>query len=131
MPILHRISHLDAHKRLLVSVGIAGLAALFLSCFVASSTLIIAVWLVYAIASLSLVWITILTAHPRNMSALSKAQDMSRTLSFLFVILAAFASLATIVLLFKPGRDANQNLHCCEYRFARLLERLDGQHQCG
>ncbi len=45
------------------------------------------------------------------MSALSKAQDMSRTLSFLFVILAAFASLATIVLLFKPGRDANQNLH--------------------
>jgi len=50
-------------------------------------------------------------AHPRDMSALSKAQDMSRTLSFLFVLLADFASLATIIVLFEPGQEVNQDLH--------------------
>lgn len=111
MSVIHRISHLDAHKRLLISLGIAGLATLALYRFVDSATLVIAVWLVYTVASLSFIWVTILTAHPRNLSALFKAQDMSRTLSFLFVILSAFASLVAIVVLYRPGVGADKSLH--------------------
>lgn len=111
MSILHRVSRLDAHKRLLISLGMAGLTAGVLSRSVDPATLIMAVWLVYTVVSLSLIWTTILTAHPRNLSALFKAQDMSRMLSFLFVILAAFASLGAIVVLFKLGSGINKSLY--------------------
>ncbi len=114
MPILHHISYLDAHKRLLVSLGVAGLTAVFLYRFVDSTTLGMIVWLVYTLVYLGLTWITILTAHPRNLRSLSVAQDTSRTLSFVFVILCAFASLAAVVILFKSGVDEpghSKNLH--------------------
>ena len=111
MPVLHRISRLNAHKRLLISLGMAGLTAVLLVRRVNPATLIMAVWLVYTVASLGLIWTTILTAHPRHLAALFKAQDMSRILSFVFIILAAFASLAAIVVLFELGSGAGKNLY--------------------
>ena len=88
-----------------------GLTGLFLYLFADKITSSMAAWLVSTIVFLGLIWTTILTAHPRHLSALFKAQDLSRRLSFLVVILAAFASLGAIVVLFLSETEHKSALH--------------------
>ncbi len=87
------------------------LTGLFLYLFADKITSSMAGWLVATIVFLGFIWTTILTAHPRHLSALFKAQDLSRRLSFLVVILAAFASLGAIVVLFMSETEQKSASH--------------------
>ncbi|WP_019986572.1 DUF1345 domain-containing protein [Rudanella lutea] len=114
MSVLHAINRLNAHRRLLLSLGVAGLTALALPYALDPATRVIAVWLAYSLSYLILCWITLTTAHPRHLNTLTRTQDLGRTVSFLFVILASFSSLFAIVLLFRSGTDgrgSHQQLH--------------------
>ena len=54
---------------------------------------IMVTWLAYCLTSLTLSWITILTSHPSEVKLEVHAQDSSRTLIFVFAVVASFVSL--------------------------------------
>lgn len=58
-------------------------------------------WLAYAVISITLSWITILSSHPIDMKREASAQDSSQVAVFAFVVIAAFASLLAILLLLE------------------------------
>lgn len=93
------ITRLDAHHKLYVSLA----AALIISgCFireVSGTTLFLLSWIVFALSSLSLSWSTIFSVHPLEMKKIARVQDSNRTLIFLFVTIAAMASVAGVLLL--------------------------------
>lgn len=121
MSILHYTNHLSGLKRLSGSVVAGLLSSLFLYLFADETMCIMGGWLVATIVFLGLIWTTILTAHPRNLSALFKAQDLSRRLSFLVVILAAFASLGAIVVLFMSETEQKNASHSLHIALAGLV----------
>lgn len=56
-------------------------------------------WDAFGITTLSLIWISIYTADADRIRAVAASEDLSRLLSFLFVLVAAAASLLAVVLL--------------------------------
>jgi uncharacterized membrane protein len=106
---LNPVSRMEAHQRLLVSAVAA------LGVFLLARTLydlpaqIMLTWIAYSLTVLGLTWYTILTAHPREIRQLARLQDSSRTLIFLFVLVASGASLlAVLVLLQSTGGMSRQ-----------------------
>jgi len=97
--IRHRLSHLEAHHRLLVSVAFAAVVSLVLRGHLLWRTQLIATWDAYALCLLALAWTRIVTAQTRVVAQLAKLQPTSRKLIFIFVIVAACASLASVALL--------------------------------
>jgi uncharacterized membrane protein len=97
--IRHRLSRLEAHHRLLVSLAFATVVFLVGKGHLLWRTHLIATWDAYALCALSLTWTRIVTAQPRVVVRLTTLQPSSRKLIFLFVIAAACASLASAALL--------------------------------
>jgi uncharacterized membrane protein len=93
--ILQKLGRLDAHHRLLIALG-AALPIPFLTAGLVWPARMIATWAVYALAVVVLAWIAIGTMHPREARNTYRIQDSSRWLIFLFVLLAAAASLAAV-----------------------------------
>ena len=58
-------------------------------------------WVCFSLVMLSLSWITMFTAHPREITHIAQKQDFSRTLIFLIIVVSSFVSLVTIVLLLR------------------------------
>jgi uncharacterized membrane protein len=102
--IRHRLSHLEAHHRLLVSVAFAAVVCLVLRGHLLWRTQLIATWDAYAVCLLALAWTRIITAQPRLVVRLATLQPTSRKLIFLFVIVAACASLASVGFLLGAAR---------------------------
>lgn len=93
------VAHLDSQHRLLI-----GLAVAVLSYFVVPGRFSVAaqfalVWVSFAVTILVLMWISISVAHPRDLPALSRLEDSSRTLISTFVLVAAVASLYAVIVL--------------------------------
>jgi uncharacterized membrane protein len=97
--ITHRLSHLEAHHRLLISLAFAAVVFLVLNGHLVWRTRLIATWDAYALCVLALAWTRITTAQPRLVVRLATLQPTSRKLIFLFVIVAACASLASVAFL--------------------------------
>ncbi|MBB6501535.1 DUF1345 domain-containing protein [Pedobacter cryoconitis] len=95
------ITRLDAKHKLNLSLLVALLV--FALCYgrMSASTHFILVWIGYALTQLGLSWATILAVHPLEMKKVSKVQDSSRTVIFIFVLLAALMSLFVVVLLLR------------------------------
>ena len=72
--IRHRLSHLDAHHRLLISLAFATVAFLVFKGHLLWRTLLIATWDAYALCVLVLAWIRIVTAQPRVVVRLTTLQ---------------------------------------------------------
>ena len=71
-------------------------------------------WIAFAFSHLTFSWITILTSHPKNVKHIAKKQDSSRSVIFLFVIVASLISLFAIIYLLKTlpqVADFNRNFH--------------------
>ena len=97
--LLHRLGHLPATLRLFVGV-VVGVAAWALSPahYHVLSRLVIG-WDAFAVTALGLIWMAIYTADTDRIRAVASAEDLSRLLSFVFVLVAAGASLLAVVLL--------------------------------
>jgi len=114
------IARVDARHRLIVSL-VAGFATwLALRGRVQSSTQSIATWDVFALFVLVLAWLTILTTPPHKLRARAQEQDVSRTVIFVFVILAACASLFAVGFLFF-GNKQIQHSHFVVHLLLSLI----------
>ncbi|HEY0668480.1 MAG TPA: DUF1345 domain-containing protein, partial [Sphingobacteriaceae bacterium] len=92
---------LDAHHKLYISAGMALIIFMLTYGIFSPSVHFMITWLAYALTSLALSWITILTSHPAEVKYEAHDQDSSRTLVFFFAVAAAFASLFAILILLQ------------------------------
>lgn len=104
-----KLSRLDAHHKLYLSLIVALLV--FVSCYgkMSASIQFILVWIGYALTQLGLSWATIFCVHPIEMKKISKVQDNNRTVIFIFVLAAALMSLFIVVLLLKSTQQLTGN----------------------
>lgn len=117
---LNWIARQDARHRLAVSLMAAGIAWLGLRGRVQTSTQCIAAWDVFALCVLLLAWLTIITTPPHKLRTRAQEQDVSRTVIFVFVILAACAGLFAVGILFFANKGVVQRPHF----FSQLLMSL-------
>jgi uncharacterized membrane protein len=103
-----KINGLDAHHKLYISLGITLIIFLATYARLSSPNHFMVTWLTYAMSSLLLAWITILTSHPAEVKHKAHDQDSSRTLVFFFAITAAFASLLAIIILLQGSADKSK-----------------------
>ncbi len=99
------INGLDAHHKLYASLVFAAVVSGFCYGHFATPMLLMLTWLAYAVMSILLSWITILSSHPADMKLEATTQDSSRIAVFVFVVIAAFASLLAILLLLEDLRN--------------------------
>jgi uncharacterized membrane protein len=90
---------LDAHYRLLISLGAAAVTLFITWAHFAAPAVALATWLAFGLSIIIMDWIIILTAHPADIRRIASIEDSSRTLIFLFVIVASLMSLLAIVFL--------------------------------
>lgn len=109
--LISRISRLDAHQRLLIALGTALIAFSVVPGTLDWPVRLIFVWVVYALTVLSLMWVTIVKAHPRDLPRFSQLQDSSRTLILAFVVVAAVASLFAVIAVLDSMRQENRIAH--------------------
>jgi uncharacterized membrane protein len=103
--VTHWLSHLEAHHRLALSLVFAALVFVLLQGHLQWRTRLIATWDAYALCLLGLAWTRIITAQPRMVVRLTTLQPISRGLIFAFVVVAAYASLASVAYLLIAAKD--------------------------
>jgi len=95
--LLGRVGRLPAALRLLMALGIGVVAGLLTH----HSLLVrlVAGWDAFALATLVLLWVSIYQADIDRIRSVAAQEDFSRTVSFLFVLVAASASLLAVIFL--------------------------------
>jgi uncharacterized membrane protein len=106
--LLSIISRQDARHRIVISLILAGTIWAFLHGHVSLSTQSIAAWNVFACCVLALAWLTIITTPPDKLRFRARQQDLSHTVIFAFVVLAAVAGLFAVVLLFHTNKEGQR-----------------------
>ena len=101
--LLRRVAHLPSTYRLLISLAVAAAAWQWLPTGLgaASSTIprLVGAWDSFGVTMLLLLWAAIFTADADRIRAVAATEDLSRTLGFIFVIVAAGASLLGVIAL--------------------------------
>jgi uncharacterized membrane protein len=92
----HWLNHTEAHHRLAISLAVAALFAIASHGYLSWRTQLITTWDAYAISVLTMTWTRIFTAQPRKVVCLAKLSPLSRNLIYVFVVVAACASLAAV-----------------------------------
>jgi uncharacterized membrane protein len=90
---------LDAHSRVLVALGVSIIAFILTIGRLQFSIQAITVWNAFALSAILLSWPRIIWADARTCVQTAKLQDTARSAIFLFVILAAVASLSSVAIL--------------------------------
>ena len=90
------LPHIDAHHRFMIALVVAVLAYFVAGTQVHFRTQTIVTWNAFAAAALACAWWEIFVSSPSVVVRTAKLQDSSRMLIFLFVIVAAFASLFAV-----------------------------------
>ncbi|MEN0053716.1 MAG: DUF1345 domain-containing protein [Mucilaginibacter sp.] len=109
MPVSKRKTKLwlrmDAHYRLLIAL-VAGVAVAFF-CWgnFGVPAVILFTWIAFALIVIILDWVIILSSHPAEIRKIAKIEDSSRTLIFLFVIVASLISMLAIFFLLKSSKQ--------------------------
>ena len=94
--LLNGIKNCDSHHRLFLSTALAVVVAFLTYGRLRLPVQMVVIWDAFLLGVLTLSWARIVTAHPRESLKTARLQDSSQTAIFLFVILAAFASLITV-----------------------------------
>jgi uncharacterized membrane protein len=108
--VLRKIAHLDAHHRLFIALIVTIIAWAVFWTWLELSSLLIAAWDVFALASLGLSWAVIVAAEPRQVRSTARLQDSSRKIIFTLVVTAACASLVAVGFLVGRGRGLPRDL---------------------
>ena len=114
------IARQDARHRIVASLVAAGAAWYGLKGHVQPSTQSIATWDVFALCVLGLAWLTIITTPAAKLRTRAQMQDLSRTVIFIFVVLAACAGLFAVGFLFL-GNKNTQHSHFTLHLLMSLL----------
>ena len=94
--VFHQIKNWDAHHRLIFSTVVTLFVAVATQGKVRLPLQIVAIWNTFSLCFLALAWTRIITARPRESLKTAKWQDTSQKMIFLFVILAACASIIAV-----------------------------------
>lgn len=103
---LRTVARMPSALRMLISLA-AGVGA-WLLC-PASLTIIshaVAAWDAFGVVMLLLLWAAIVTADVERIRVVAASEDLSRAVSFIFVLVAASASLLAVVALLRTFHDA-------------------------
>lgn len=101
---------LDAHHRLLISLGVAAITLFFSWTRFSVPTVALVTWIAFGMCIIIMDWIIILTAHPAEIRRIASIEDSSRTLIFLFVIVSSMASLLAIVFLLISTKNQSDEV---------------------
>ncbi|MBS1531961.1 MAG: DUF1345 domain-containing protein [Bacteroidetes bacterium] len=106
----HLFMKMDAHHRAMISL-VAGVITFLLAYPRLSlpSALLFA-WMGFALIAIILMWITIVSSHPREVQKIARLQDSSRTMIFAIVIIASVFSLLAVYFLLKSAKGHSQNM---------------------
>jgi uncharacterized membrane protein len=98
-----RLAHMPAALRMVVGAAVGVVAwALSPNHYHLLGRLIIG-WDAFGITTLALIWAAIYTADTAHIRAVAASEDLSRLLSFVFVLVAAGASLLAVVVLLSTS----------------------------
>ncbi|SDP23746.1 Uncharacterized membrane protein [Mucilaginibacter sp. OK268] len=95
---------LDAHYRVLISLVISGIVLLLSLGHCSTPAVILVTWIAFALTIIIMDWVIILSSHPMEVRKIARIQDSSRTLIFLFVIVASIVSTLAIFFLLKSSK---------------------------
>ncbi|MCX6967802.1 MAG: DUF1345 domain-containing protein [Verrucomicrobia bacterium] len=121
--LFHRIKSWDAHHRLLASAGGAVLVAIATQGSLRLPVQVVTVWNAFCLCILALAWLRIITARPLESLKTAKLQDSSRRTIFVFVLLAACASIFAVGYLLGTahGRHGGRLLETVALAFATVI----------
>jgi len=109
--LIHRITHhihkIPAHGRLWIGMSVA-LIVFFLSHRTPPAIQFILVWSSFCFTILAMLWAIILTTTASEVRIIAGKQDSSRTIIFLFVLLASIVSLFAVIFLMRTLPNPNQ-----------------------
>jgi uncharacterized membrane protein len=106
------VARQDARHRIAIAMFLAAIAFFAVHGSFRFSTVTIVTWDVFAGTVLIFAWLTIITTPPEKLRARAKQQDVSRTVIFIFVVIAACVGLFAVVFLLRTnrGQDLVANL---------------------
>ncbi len=93
---ISRLYRLDAHHRFFAALAVAAVALLCAPWHWHWTTRVLAGWNAYSLCVLVLAWITLAKADPEEVASTASLQDSGRTAIFVFVIIAACASIFAV-----------------------------------
>jgi len=96
---LHRVGHLSSGARLGLALAVGVAVWFFSPTHYTPLVRLVLGWDAFAVTSLLVIWLAILTADTARIRRVAASEDLSRALSFVFVLVAAGASLLAVVLL--------------------------------
>jgi uncharacterized membrane protein len=99
---------LDAHYRLYLSLLIGAVTFFFIRHVPSVPAVTLITWIAIALSIIILDWITILSAHPKDIRKVASLEDSSRFTIFLFVMVASLASLIAMYLLLKSTKGESE-----------------------
>jgi uncharacterized membrane protein len=109
-PTPHLFMRMDAHHRLYISLVVCALVFLLIFHVYSAPTVILITWMSFALISILLMWITILSSHPREVQKIARLQDSSRAMIFGFAITASVISLLAVYFLLKSAKGHAVNV---------------------
>jgi uncharacterized membrane protein len=115
------IAKQDARHRIIISLVLATLVWIALSRHLQSSTRCIITWDSFAVATLILAWLTIVTTPPDKLRARAQKQDLSHILIFVFVLVTACAGLFSVGFLFFSKQAFAEPSHFWIHLAASLI----------
>jgi uncharacterized membrane protein len=115
------IAKQDARHRIVISLVLAALVWFALSSHLQSSTRCIITWDSFAVATLILAWLTIVTTPPDKLRARAQKQDLSHILIFIFVLVTACAGLFAVGFLFFSKQAFAEPSHFWIHLIASLI----------
>src|SRR4051794_33023750 len=108
-PVLHCVSDFDAYHRLFIACGVSMGVFLLIKEPVSLPMKLIATWNAFAFTDLGLAWNTMVSANHEQIRRTAQQQDLSRTVIFFLVIIAACTSLLAVGLLLGPVKGLPQS----------------------
>lgn len=97
--VAHRVGQISARYRLLIGLAVGGLTWLLVPGNLGAVSHAVAAWDVYAATALLLIGTAMFTADIEGIRKVANTEDPSRALAFVFVVVAALASLLAVVAL--------------------------------
>ncbi|MCB2406800.1 DUF1345 domain-containing protein [Hymenobacter lucidus] len=107
--LVHRIGRLGAGPRLLIALGLGGAVWVMPGFDDPAAARVVAAWDAFGLSSLLLIWAAITTADVDHIRQTARQEDASRTLSFVFLVVAALGSLLAVLLLLSSVHDGSRS----------------------